>query len=79
MCLAQGPQHSDAGESRVKHSTTEPMRSMPLHLPNSLIIHAFKQLFSKTCFQLIHENIDEVQLNSTAQMNKRANLPVYLC
>ena len=34
MCLAQGPQHSDAGEarnrgprSRVKHSTTEPLRS----------------------------------------------------
>ena len=50
MCLAQGPQRSDAGEartsspqSRVKHSTTEPLRShyleegplmwmMPLHL-----------------------------------------------
>ena len=35
MCLAQGPQHSDAGEaefaaprSRVKHSTTEPLRSL---------------------------------------------------
>ena len=34
MCLAQGPQSSDAGEaqpaalrSRVKHSTTEPLRS----------------------------------------------------
>ena len=34
MCLAQGPQHSDAGglelaapQSRVKHSTTEPLRS----------------------------------------------------
>ena len=34
MCLAQGPQRSDAGEaqlaallSRVKHSTTEPLRS----------------------------------------------------
>ena len=34
MCLAQGPQHSDAGEaqpavpqSRVKHSTTELLRS----------------------------------------------------
>ena len=34
MCLAQGPQLSDAGEartrgpwSRVKHSTTEPLRS----------------------------------------------------
>ena len=37
MCLAQGPQHSDAGEartrgpwSRVKHSTTEPLRSLLL-------------------------------------------------
>ena len=35
MCLAQGPQHSDGGEartaalrSRVKHSTTEPLRSL---------------------------------------------------
>ena len=33
MCLAQGPQRSDAGEvaaprSRVKHSTTEPLRSL---------------------------------------------------
>ena len=35
MCLAQGPQCSDAGEtltaapqSRVKHSTTEPLRSL---------------------------------------------------
>ena len=35
MCLAQEPQHSDAGEagtrgpqSRVKHSTTEPQRSL---------------------------------------------------
>ena len=35
MCLAQGPQHSDADEartwaprSRVKHSTTEPLRSL---------------------------------------------------
>ena len=35
MCLAQGPQHSDAGEaqarasrSRVKHFTTEPLRSL---------------------------------------------------
>ena len=33
MCLAQGPQRSDAGEARtrgpsvVKHSTTEPLRS----------------------------------------------------
>ena len=34
MCLAQGPQRSDAGEaqtraprSRVKHSITEPLRS----------------------------------------------------
>ena len=34
MCLAQGPQHSDASEvrtlasrSRVRHSTTEPLRS----------------------------------------------------
>ena len=32
MCLAQGPQRSDAGEpaalrSRIKHSTTEPLRS----------------------------------------------------
>ena len=33
MCLVQGPQHSDAGKartatprSRVKHSTTEPLR-----------------------------------------------------
>ena len=37
MCLAQGPQRSDAGEartrgprSRVKHSTTEPLRSLRL-------------------------------------------------
>ena len=35
MCLAQGPQRSDASEaqtrgprSRVKHSTTEPLRSL---------------------------------------------------
>ena len=35
MCLAQGPQRSDAGEartralrSRVKHSITEPLRSL---------------------------------------------------
>ena len=31
MCLAQGPQHSDAGEelrSQVKHSTTEPLPSL---------------------------------------------------
>ena len=35
MCLAQGPQRSEAGEvepvalrSRVKHSTTEPLRSL---------------------------------------------------
>ena len=35
MCLAQGPQRSDAGEahpaalrSRVKHSTIEPLRSL---------------------------------------------------
>ena len=35
MCLAQGPQRSDAGEariraprSRVKHSTTEPLHSL---------------------------------------------------
>ena len=35
MCLTQGPQRSDAGEaqtlalrSRVKHSTTEPLRSL---------------------------------------------------
>ena len=35
MCLAQGPQHSDADEaqtwthrSRVKHSTTEPLCSL---------------------------------------------------
>ena len=35
MCLAQGPQCSDASEaqpaaprSRVKHSTTEPLRSL---------------------------------------------------
>ena len=35
MCLAQGPQRSDAGEarthgprSRVKHCTTEPLRSL---------------------------------------------------
>ena len=35
MCLAQGPIHSDAGEaltaalwSRVKHTTTEPLRSL---------------------------------------------------
>ena len=28
MCLAQGPQRSDAGESRVKYSTTEPLRSL---------------------------------------------------
>ena len=34
MCLAQGPQHSDAGEAQtrdpssgVKHSTTEPLHS----------------------------------------------------
>ena len=33
MCLAQGPQRSDAGEaprSRVKHSTTELLRSLDL-------------------------------------------------
>ena len=37
MCLAQGPQRSDAGEartaalrSRVKHSTTEPLHSLKL-------------------------------------------------
>ena len=35
MCLAQGPQRSDAGEartatlrSRIKHTTTEPLRSL---------------------------------------------------
>ena len=33
MCLAQGPQRNDAGEARtcglrVKHSTTEPLRSL---------------------------------------------------
>ena len=33
MCLAQGPQRSDAGEAQtrgpsVKHSTTEPLRSL---------------------------------------------------
>ena len=35
MCLAQGQQHSDTGEaqlaaprSQVKHSTTEPLRSL---------------------------------------------------
>ena len=27
MCLAQGPQRSDAGEARAKHSTSEPLRS----------------------------------------------------
>ena len=35
MCLAQGPKRCDAGEasrSRVKHSTTEPLRSLCLHL-----------------------------------------------
>ena len=38
MCLAQGPQHNDAvwlepaaPRSRVKHSTTEPLRSL-LHI-----------------------------------------------
>ena len=43
MCLAQGPQRSDAGEvrtvaplSRVKHSTTEPLRS---RFWNELIAH----------------------------------------
>ena len=40
MCLAQGPQRNDAGEarrleppalqSRIKHSTTEPLRSLSL-------------------------------------------------
>ena len=41
MCLAQGPQRSDAGEaltpalrSRVKHSTTEPLR-FPLLVSSS--------------------------------------------
>ena len=39
MCLAQGPQRSDAGEaqpsasrSQVKHSATEPLRSLTLTL-----------------------------------------------
>ena len=38
MCLAQGPRRNDAGEartsgplSRVKHSTTEPLRSLGLY------------------------------------------------
>ena len=37
MCLAQGPQCSDAGDlepaalrSQVKHSTTEPLRSLQM-------------------------------------------------
>ena len=43
MCLAQGPQRSDAGEartaalrSRVKHSTTEPLRS--LNTENNIVL-----------------------------------------
>ena len=50
MCLAQGPQHSDAGEartvalrSRVKHSTTEPLRSptyISVDLAHNEIFHA---------------------------------------
>ena len=39
MCLAQGPQRSDAGETQtsdpsVKHSTTEPLRSLSLWISN---------------------------------------------
>ena len=49
MCLAQGQQRSDAGEalevrleptaprSRVKHSTTEPLRSLDEYLTVSYV------------------------------------------
>ena len=44
MCLAQGPQRSDAGEarthiprSRVKHSTTEPLRSKLKEITNTKV------------------------------------------
>ena len=49
MCLAQGPQRSDAGEarhvaprSRVKNSTTEPLRS-PLRFCEILVYIEYKQ------------------------------------
>ena len=45
MCLAQGPQRSDAGEartrgprSRVKHSTTETLRSLHTFCDNVLTL-----------------------------------------
>ena len=52
MCLAQGPQRSDAGEartrgprSRVKQSTTEPLRSLMLIFVH--IFHIFQILNHK--------------------------------
>ena len=48
MCLAQGPQPSDAGEaqirgprSRVMHSTTEPLRSLFLFRLKFSLIHEY--------------------------------------
>ena len=40
MCLAQGPQRSDAGEalSQVKHSTTEPLRPLIFKETNNILI-----------------------------------------
>ena len=53
MCLAQGPQPSDAGyrlepatsRSRVKHSTTEPLRSLNILCEFNLSINLKSDFF----------------------------------
>ena len=67
MCLAQEPQRNDAGEartrgprSRVKYSTTEPLRSLSivhalvrssLHRHTDVYIHADRHTDGRTDYQ----------------------------
>ena len=63
MCLAQGPQRSDAGEARtrsplVKHSTTEPMCSLQwVKYGNVTEVRPLvKSVYQKFNFLFSHQN-----------------------
>ena len=65
MCLAQGPQHSDTGEtqtlrSRVKHSTTEPLLSLKLKWPNKITVKSLLFSIELDCLMEICTDHDQL-------------------
>ena len=66
MCLAQGPQRSDAGEARTRYPSVSYARKKTAHQSYFKIKQTHPQIFQNILFQYIIKNNVHISIHNTS-------------